>query len=76
MSRDHGLCCYTVVVYMFAPVGKNGFADYCEGKLKIKSNHQIGSIFHCYKKVRKQGIRFWHKRTLKFNPYFWLHHSY
>ena len=35
------LLCIVVIrllyVYMFTPVGKNGFADYCEGKLKIKS---------------------------------------
>ena len=22
--------------------------------------------------AKEQGIRFWHKRTLKFNPYFWI----
>jgi len=30
-----------VAVCMFAPVGKNGFVNYCEGKLKIKSINQI-----------------------------------
>ena len=32
-------------IYMFAPVGKNGFADYCEGKLKI--NQSIDVIRLC-----------------------------
>ena len=36
------LPCYTVVLcIMFTPVGKNGFANYCEGKLKIKSNQWL-----------------------------------
>jgi len=35
------LCYCMVTVCMFAPVGKNGSADYCEGKLKNKSNETI-----------------------------------
>jgi len=38
------LCHCTIAVCMFASVGKNGFADYCEGKLKIKSN---GIMWRC-----------------------------
>ena len=35
-NQDTGWSVGPVVVCMFAPVGKNGFVNYCEDKLKIK----------------------------------------
>ena len=36
----------------------------------LKYKKSVGINLSLLQKVRKQGIRFWHKRTLKFNP-FW-----
>ena len=35
--------------------------------LKVSRDQSFTAI-----KVRKQEIRFWYNRILKFNPYFWL----
>jgi len=42
-----------VAVCMFAPVGKNGSADYCEGnyKLKIKSIMQSNQLHYAYQYI-------------------------
>ena len=40
--------------------------------IKNKFKKRVGINLSLLQKVRKQGIRFWHKRMLKFNPYFWL----